>query len=122
MTNNSADYIELSIHNTEDNDEPPDHVEHGEQILEKDQEYKATTALLTDIEENDSIDDFILYENDENKTKPKHENTLALQVIISLFFYMSPLLLYINCPIYTVLILISPFYRHFLHLLSPLSV
>lgn len=100
MKHNSADYIELSIHNNEDNDEPPDHVGHGEDTLEKDQEYQATTALLTDVESNHSNDDFVIYESNENKPEPKHENTLAIQVIISLF--MSPTLLYINYPIYSV--------------------
>jgi hypothetical protein len=80
MKNNSApDYIELSINNNEDNDEPPDHVKQDDSTFDKEENYKPTTALLTDIEESDS-DDFILYENNENKPKPKHENTLALQV------------------------------------------
>lgn len=95
MKHNSADYIELSIHNNEDNDEPPDHLEHDQDLLEKDQEYKPTTALLTDIESNESTDNFIIYESNENKPEPKHENTLAIQVLISLFFLRYPLSFYI---------------------------
>lgn len=68
---NSIDYIELSINTT---DEPPDSIQ-----LEKNQEYKATTALLTDLEQNDSTEEFIVYDDNESKKNPE-ENTLAIQV------------------------------------------
>ncbi|KAI7889591.1 uncharacterized protein EV154DRAFT_544471 [Mucor mucedo] len=93
MKHNSADYIELSIHNNEDNDDPPDHVGHDEDILEKDQEYQATAALLTDVESNHSTDEFVIYESNENKPEPKHENTLAIQALPSLIISVIGLVL-----------------------------
>lgn len=84
MKNHSADYIELSVNNNDENDDPPDLEQqlHGDQPFEKEEDCKPTTALLTNIEqeEDSSSDDFVLYENEEHKSKPKHESTLAVQV------------------------------------------
>lgn len=80
MKHNSADYIELSISNNDENDDPPDHDQHDERTYEKEENYKPTTALLNDVEQDNNSDNFILYENDEPKSKPKHETTLAIQV------------------------------------------
>ena len=73
MKNNStADYIELSINNNDENDDPPD-LEEQNELFEK-ENYKPTTALL----EEDS--NSIIYESNELKHPPKHESSLAIQV------------------------------------------
>lgn len=91
----TADYIELSIANNEDNDDPPDHLDHDEETFDKEENYKSTTALLKNIEErgSSSSDDF-LYEDGENKSssKPKHhENSLAIQVTKAPLTIIGPL-------------------------------
>lgn len=70
----SADYIELSINENNDNDEPPDNNQKNEQ------DCQPTTALLTD-QDNSSEEDIVIFENENNRnTAPKHENSLAIQV------------------------------------------
>ncbi|KAG2236087.1 hypothetical protein INT48_006103 [Thamnidium elegans] len=81
---NSIDHIELSINAT---DEPPDSTQ-----LEKNQEYKATTALLTNLEQNNSTEEFIVYDDNENKKSPE-ENTLAIQALPSLIISVIGLVL-----------------------------
>ncbi|KAI9344752.1 hypothetical protein BD770DRAFT_397426 [Pilaira anomala] len=86
MTTHNGDYIELAI-----TDEPPDPIHQ----LEKDQEYKATTALLTKLEDNnESSEEFIIYDShDETKNKSKHENSLAIQALPSLIISVIGLVL-----------------------------
>ncbi|CEP15330.1 hypothetical protein [Parasitella parasitica] len=74
----SADYIELSINENNENDEPPD-------INQKDEpDCQPTTGLLTE-QDNSSDEDFVIFENENNKNAvPKHENSLAIQALPSL--------------------------------------
>ncbi|KAF1799222.1 hypothetical protein V8B55DRAFT_1448896 [Mucor lusitanicus] len=75
----SADYIELSINENNDNDEPPDSDNHKQEP-----DCQPTTALLTD-QDNSSEEDFIIYESGRSKAAaPKHENSLAIQALPSL--------------------------------------
>lgn len=84
----SADYIELSINENNDNDEPPDSDNHKQEP-----DCQPTTALLTD-QDNSSEEDFIIYESGRSKAAaPKHENSLAIQV--RSFTHLLPTFLYI---------------------------
>ncbi|KAI8640900.1 hypothetical protein BD408DRAFT_418993 [Parasitella parasitica] len=75
----SADYIELSINENNDNDEPPDINQKEEQGC------LPTTALLLTEQDNSSDEDFVIFENENNKKAvPQHENSLAIQALPSL--------------------------------------
>ncbi|OBZ86976.1 Solute carrier family 41 member 2 [Choanephora cucurbitarum] len=97
--NYTADYIELSINQNEDNDEPPDQQQndHPFQHMHKEE---ARTALLED--NNSSEEDFIIYDNDQEQnqdqnrnSKPKHneEKSLAFQALPSLIISVIGLVL-----------------------------